>query len=125
MLHIDPLSREPIYGQILRELEYFILTGALAPGEQIPSVRQLSLGEGINPRTVLKAYGDLDARGIIVAVPGKGYFVSEDAVRLLAEKKREKLETFLALAEELALAGISEEELHRTVGRAYGKERQD
>ena len=121
MLHIDALSREPIYEQITRQIETFILTGVLQAGEQIPSVRQLSLSESINPRTILKAYGDLDARGIIVAVPGKGYFVAEDAVKRLSAGKREKLQTFLALTEELAVAGIGREELEELITRVYDR----
>ena len=121
MLHIDPLSRTPIYEQITAALEHFILAGALKAGEQVPSVRRISLEENINPRTVLKAYADLDARGIITCVPGKGYFVSPDAVRRLTEGKRAKLSAFLALAEELAAAGIEKGELDALLERAYEK----
>lgn len=124
MLHIDSLSRIPIYEQITCEIETFILTGVLKAGEQIPSVRRLSESESINPRTILKAYSDLDARGIITAVPGKGYFISADAVRLLSEGKREKLKTFLALAEELSTAGIGREELDALLDRAYEAKQQ-
>ena len=121
MLHIDPLSRTPIYEQITAALEHFILAGALKAGEQVPSVRRISLEENINPRTVLKAYADLDARGTIASVPGKGYFVSPDAVRRLTEGKRAKLSAFLALAEELAAAGIEKDELDALLERAYEK----
>ena len=121
MLHIDPLSRTPIYEQITAALEHFILAGALKAGEQVPSVRRISLEQNINPRTVLKAYADLDTRGIITALPGKGYFVATDAVQRLTEGKRAKLSAFLALAEELAAAGIDKSELDALLARAYKK----
>lgn len=119
MLHIDLLSRTPIYEQITAELEGFILAGVLKPGDQVPSVRRISLEENVNPRTVLKSYADLDARGIITAVPGKGYFVAPDAVEKLTEGKREKLSAFFSLAEELASAGIDRRELDELLDRAY------
>ena len=119
MLHIDSLSRTPIYEQITAALENFILSGVLKAGDQVPSVRRISLDENINPRTVLKAYTDLDARGIITAVPGKGYFVSADTVRLLTAGKRAKLADFRALAAELAEAGIAREELDALLDLAY------
>lgn len=125
MLHIDLLSRTPIYEQITREIENFILTGALKAGEQVPSVRRIALEEGINPRTVLKSFADLDARGIIVSLAGKGYFVAEDAIRKINEGKREKLAVFRALTEELASAGVQRSELFSILADTYGDKTND
>ena len=119
MLHIDLLSRTPIYEQITAALEEYVLSGVLKAGDQVPSVRRISLDENINPRTVLKAYTELDARGIITAVPGKGYFVAPDAVARLTAGKREKLTVFRTLAEELASAGIAREELDAAIDEVY------
>ena len=65
MFMIDPMSRQPVYEQIIRQMERFILSGMLAPGDQLPSVRSLSLELSINPNTIQKAYSELDVRGII------------------------------------------------------------
>lgn len=119
MFRIDLLSRTPIYEQITASLEHFILSGVLKAGDQVPSVRRISLEENVNPRTVLKAYADLDARGIICAVPGKGYFIAPDAVERLTAGKREKLAEFLSLTKELASAGIKREELDALLEEAY------
>lgn len=119
MFNIDAMSRKPIYEQIIEQIEKFLLTGLLKPGEQIPSVRSLSIELSINPNTIQKAYSDLDARGIIRSVPGKGCFVSENALTVLAEFKRGKLSELTRAIEELALAGIEKQEIEECVEKAY------
>ena len=52
--------------------------GVYGPGSPLPSVRDVAMQEKVNPNTVLKAYGLLEEKGIVVAVPKKGYFVSEN-----------------------------------------------
>ena len=86
MFQIDPMSREPVYEQIIQQVQQFILTDVLQPGGQIPSVRSVSMTNSINPRTILKAYTELDAKGLIQSVPGKGYYVCADAKQKLLEK---------------------------------------
>ena len=94
MFQIDTMSRVPIYEQIVNQLEYFVLNGILKEGEQIPSVRNLSVELSINPNTIQKAYFELDKRGIIQSVPGRGCFVTESAKNILSAKKREKITFF-------------------------------
>jgi len=77
MFQIDTMSRMPIYEQVVNQLEYFVLNGILKEGEQIPSVRNLSVDLSINPNTIQKAYFELDKRGIIQSVPGRGCFVCQ------------------------------------------------
>ncbi len=119
MFHIDSLSRQPVYEQLIEQLERFILSGVLHPGDQLPSVRSLSIELSINPNTIQKAYGELDTRGIIYSIPGIGCFVAENAVPLLAAFKRRKLTDLRALVQELALADIAEEELHEIITSTY------
>lgn len=119
MFHIDALSRKPIYEQIVEQIERFVLTGLLKPGEQIPSVRSLSIELSINPNTIQKAYSELDARGIIRSVPGKGCFICETAPAVLTEHKRGKLSDLTRTIEELALAGIEKKEIEECVEKAY------
>lgn len=119
MFHIDALSRKPIYEQIVEQIERFVLTGLLKPGEQIPSVRSLSIELSINPNTIQKAYSELDARGIIRSVPGKGCFICENAPAVLTEHKRGKLSDLTRTIEDLALAGIEKKEIEECVEKAY------
>ena len=72
MLYIDVMSRTPVYEQIITQIEKLIGAGIMKEGEQLPSVRSLSIQLSVNPNTIQKAYGELDAKGIIGSVPGKG-----------------------------------------------------
>jgi GntR family transcriptional regulator len=111
MFQIDSLSRQPVYEQLIEQMERFILLGLLRAGDQLPSVRSLSVELSINPNTIQKAYGELDSRGLIYSIPGIGCFVTENAVEILSRLKRRKLDDFSALTGELLLAGISAQEL--------------
>ena len=91
MFTVDQMARKPVYEQIVEQTERFLLTGALSPGDHLPSVRSLSLELVVNPNTILKAYNDLDKNGIIHSVPGKGYFICESAMEALGERYRKDL----------------------------------
>lgn len=120
MFLIDPMSRCPVYEQIIGQVERFVLSGVLKAGDQIPSVRSLSVTLSVNPNTIQKAYVDLDRRGILQTVPGKGCFVSPDAYRRLSEdKQRTGLARFDELVHELSLTGVAEADLCARVHRIY------
>lgn len=120
MFLIDPMSRQPVYEQIIAQVERFVLSDVLKAGDQIPSVRSLSVTLSVNPNTIQKAYYDLDRRGILQTVPGKGCFVSQDAYRLLSEaKQRTGLSHFDELVHELSLAGVAEQDLCARVHQIY------
>ncbi len=71
MISVDNFSRIPVYQQIIDEIKEDIIVGVLSPGEQLSSVRELSIGLSINPNTVQKAYIELERQGLIYSVPGK------------------------------------------------------
>lgn len=119
MFTIDPMSRCPVYEQIIKQLERFVLTGVLKPGSQLPSVRSLSAELGINPNTIQKAYSELDTRGVVCTVPGKGGFISQNATALLYEYKLQKLSELRDMVNEMALAGIAEEDLLCLIQEVY------
>lgn len=119
MFQIDTMSRMPIYEQVVNQLEYFVLNGILKEGEQIPSVRNLSVDLSINPNTIQKAYFELDKRGIIQSVPGRGCFVTDSAKDILSAKKREQLADLKILVNELALAEVRKEEVISCIEEVY------
>ena len=119
MFQIDPLSRQPVYEQLIEQMEKLVLTGLLPADTQLPSVRSLSMELSINPNTIQKAYSDLDARGIIYSVPGIGCFVAKNATEVLKTHMRRKLDAVRQLAEDLALAGIPKEDLIQTIQSVY------
>ncbi len=119
MFQIDSLSRKPVYEQLIEQLEYFILTDIFCEGEQIPSVRHVSLEHSINPRTVLKAYNDLDRRELIQSVPGKGYFVSPGAKEKLSAAHLAKLSELSNMLSDMAIAGVPKVSVLECVEKAY------
>ncbi len=120
MFIIDSMSRQPVYEQLIRQMERFVLSGLMKPGDQLPSVRSLSMELSINPNTIQKAYSELDLRGIIYAVPGRGCFVSENAGSLLEECKRSRLEELKTMAEELRTSGVPLADVERCIRTVYG-----
>ena len=77
-VNIDYSSRRPISAQIIDQTVRMITSGVLRPGDWLPSVRQLATELSINPNTIQKAYSEMETRGIIVSVKGRGSFVAED-----------------------------------------------
>ena len=119
MFFIDTMSRQPIYLQIVRQLEHFVLAGLIHPGDEMPSVRSLSLELCINPNTIQKAYGELIGRGLLFSVPGKGCFVSPGAEAILNRARMEKLDEIERTIQEFAMAGIDKQEVINRIERAY------
>lgn len=102
-LHLDNRSGEPIYCQIVEAVKYKVASGQLAMEERLPSIRALADELKINPRTVVKAYEELQHAGVVVMRHGQGVFVAnggettqsvrqkaiaEMARRMLAEASR-------------------------------------
>ena len=75
MIHLDHRDSRPIYLQIADAFRRQIEAGVLSPGDKLPSVRELSASLTINPNTIQRAYRELEAKGVIQTVPGKGCFV--------------------------------------------------
>ena len=83
-LQIDMTSEVPIYKQIRDQIVYGAATGALSPGERLPTVRQLAADIGVNPMTVNKAYALLKSEGVIAVDRRHGAQVCEkDGANLL------------------------------------------
>jgi GntR family transcriptional regulator len=70
-------SRTPIYRQIIEQVSLGVATGALAPGDPLPSVRGLAEQHVVNPNTVAKAYAEMVRDGVLESHHGKGFFVAQ------------------------------------------------
>lgn len=119
MFSVDPLSRTPVYEQLIEQIERYILIGVLKPNEQLPSVRSLSVSLAVNPNTIQKAYSDLDSKRIIFSVPGKGCFIAENATEIIGDHKRNELKGLKNTLAELKIAGISKNELIKIIDSVY------
>ena len=74
-LRLDSLSGVPTYLQIVQQVEQALRLGYLVPGDQLPRVKDVVESLAINPNTVLKAYRELEHRGLAAGRPGLGTFV--------------------------------------------------
>jgi len=72
---LDPASGVPTYLQLVHQVEHALRLGYLKPGDQLPKVRDVVAGLAINPNTVLKAYKELETKGLAAGRPGQGTFV--------------------------------------------------
>jgi GntR family transcriptional regulator len=88
-IRIDDKSGVPFYRQIIEQIKFAIARQDLAPGDRLPTVRQLAVDLSINPNTVVRAYRELEFEGLIETQQGSGTFVGhrEPAVDVL-EKRR-------------------------------------
>ena len=79
--HLDLHSGVPIYRQIIDQVTGGIAGGALSGGDQLPTVRQLAVDLSINPNTVIRAYRELEIRGVLETQQGTGTFISHQKVQ--------------------------------------------
>ena len=113
---ISNSSGKPIYEQITSQLKNLIITGALAEGEPLPSMRLLAKELRISVITTKRAYEDLEAEGFLVTQPGRGSFVAPQNPALLHEQHLKKVEDCLQGAVDAArLGGIGYEEVAETL----------
>lgn len=110
MIVLNTRDPKPIYEQITDNLRRLIASGGIAPGERLPSVRELATRLTINPNTIQRAYRQLEQEGYIVSLPGKGCFAAEGSA-LRQDRLRMLWLQLEAAAAELRLAGVSQQEL--------------
>jgi len=114
--HLNPRDDLPLYAQLARQLRQAIATGQWSPEQPLPSVRALVGLLGVNQQTVLKAFAELEAEGLIERRQGQGTFVIPGASE--GEAKRRRLEVLTELSRLAALArdlGIDEADIHRAL----------
>lgn len=89
-LLLDLHTGVPVYRQIIDQVRGAIASGALAAGDQLPTVRQLAVDLAINPNTVIRAYRELELGGLLETHQGTGTFVSALKMpRAVAERARQ------------------------------------
>jgi GntR family transcriptional regulator len=106
---IDPASGVPTYLQLVHQVEHALRLGYLKPGDQLPKVRDVVASLTINPNTVLKAYRELENKGLAAGRPGQGTFVQATLNQIALPELttlRRTLITWLASAQ---TAGLDED----------------
>ena len=119
MFRIDGMSRTPVYEQIIEQVEKLITLGIMSPGDQLPSVRSVSIELSVNPNTIQKAYSELDAKGIAHSVPGRGCFIADNAEEILRDAAKGNLSKLTELVREMLLLGVTEKEIREAVEKGF------
>ena len=78
---LDQHSGVPVYRQIIDQVQAGIAAGSLLPGDQLPTVRQVAVDLAINPNTVLRAYREMEIRGVLETQQGTGTFISQQKIK--------------------------------------------
>jgi len=87
---LDIKSGVPFYRQIIDQVKAAIATGRIAPGDRLPTVRQLAVELSINPNTVSRAYTELELTGLVETQMGSGTFVGQRKIEVAdAERQRQ------------------------------------
>ena len=110
MLSLNYRDSRPIYEQVRDGLRRLIITGAIPPGDKLPSVRAMAGQLAINPNTIQRAYESLEQEGYAYSVPGKGSFAA--LPQDVTDKRREELLAKLdAIVQELVYLGMAPAEI--------------
>lgn len=109
---ISNANNQPIYEQIYTQIRNQILSGELAPGQGLPSIRALAKDLRVSVITTKRAYEELEKGGYVYTVPAKGSYVAQQSTQLVREayltQIEEHIQEILSLA---AACGLGEEGL--------------
>ena len=113
----------PIYRQVIRQIEYAILSGRLKSGDKLPTIRSLAVELKANPNTIAKAYGELEIRGILVTQVGSGTYISDKKPDPKDEGQDGKIRELLGrFVRDMGDLGVEKRELAALVSAYNGKE---
>ena len=109
---LDSASGVPFYRQVIDQILAGIATGALAPGDQLPTVRTLAVELQVNLNTVAKAYKELEIRGVLHTQQGSGTYIAPVQVeRDEVERRRQVVQLVDEFLARAAAAGLPPEEV--------------
>jgi GntR family transcriptional regulator len=109
---LDSASGVPFYRQVIDQILAGIATGALSPGEQLPTVRTLAVELQVNLNTVAKAYKELEIRGVLHTQQGSGTYIAPVQVeRNDVERRRQVVQLVDEFLARAAAAGLPPEEV--------------
>ncbi len=95
LFFVDPQSGVPIFRQLIDQVKLHIASGLLKPGDELPSIRNLSIPLGVNPMTISKAYNLLVHDKVLVRRPGRPLVVAQFDEQQLGDRRHEQLQASL------------------------------
>src|ERR1035438_8756490 len=96
LFRLDLKSGVPVYRQIIDQVHAARASGAIRPGDQLPTVRQLAVDLSINPNTVMRAYRELELTGALTTHQGTGTFITNTKVEQNAADRERTLDRLVA-----------------------------
>jgi len=104
-------NSRPVYGELKDGLRRMIVSGALEPGERLPSVHAMAIDLAVNPNAVRRAYAELEAEGFIHALPGKDGFAARGGQDAGPRNEAELIRRLREVVAELRYLGLRDEEI--------------
>ncbi len=108
---LDGRSKVNTYVQLVQQVKQALRVGLLAPGDQLPKVRDVAQSLAINPNTVLKAYRELEIEGLVTGRPGVGTFVTRTLGAAPLADQAELREELVAWLHRAQTAGLTPEDV--------------
>ncbi|MHB1593582.1 MAG: GntR family transcriptional regulator [Streptosporangiaceae bacterium] len=106
---LEPASGVPTYRQLVQQVEQALRLGYLSEGDRLPTVKEAVESLAINPNTVLKAYRELEHRGLAAGRPGQGTFISGALRRVGLAEQAELRESLLGWLRGAGQAGLDDD----------------
>lgn len=124
-LSVNIHSPVAVYVQIENQIRFAIAAGQLKPGDQLPSVRELSEQVNVNPNTVAKAYRDLEVMGLLYTRRGMGVFINKGVQpRCKKSCKEEAIRRLHEVVQEAKASGLTKKQLTTILNASYATESQ-
>jgi GntR family transcriptional regulator len=109
---LNPSSGVPLYLQLMEQVKHAVDTGAVRPGDQLPTIRALAQELVMNPNTVVRAYRELEHEGVVELRHGLGAFIGE-SVESRGKSMRKAQAIVQAAVDRLRSLGLTEAEMRR------------
>lgn len=111
----------PIYTQLIVQIEELLVSGALSPGQRLPSVRDLAAEAGVNPNTMQRALTELERRGLLYSQRTTGRFVTEDGDMIKDLQERLALAEIQAFLERMEKLGFDRTAVAALIEKTQGE----
>ena len=104
-------SDRPIFIQIIEKIQMDIISGQYAPGDKLPSVRELAMQASVNPNTMQKALSELERTGLVYAKRTSGRYITEDTTMITNLKTTLAKDIVAQFLDNMQRLGIQEEDV--------------
>ncbi|MEG1433356.1 MULTISPECIES: GntR family transcriptional regulator [Eubacterium] len=116
--HID--SDRPVYRQLIDQIKIGIIAGVFAPGEKLPSVRELAGQAAVNPNTMQRALAEMEGTGLVYAQRTSGRFITEDIGMIKEVKYGVALKEIEEFLEKMSQLGFTKKDVVQLIGEMEG-----